>query len=115
MENRVTLLLQPLPGLRLIEGGTTEEGSIVALRKDGDECLYVSGGEEDKGMVWIPVGEFSVDPEAVTPPDFFEEPQPGGEAPAEGGEEQPVSEKPSRSGPMGRLRRRPEIGGGGGQ
>ncbi len=116
MDGKVTMLVNALPGLRLLGEGKTEEGSIIALRRDGDECLYVPRMEDEKGMVWIPVGEFSVDPEAVTPPEFLEEPAPGEGEPVVDGEptaveaEQPPTERPSRTGPMGRaLRRRTEV------
>ncbi|MGI0148685.1 MAG: hypothetical protein ACREDF_04035 [Thermoplasmata archaeon] len=110
MDGKVTLLVNALPGLRLFQEGKTEEGSIIALRRDGDECLYVPRTEEDKGMDWIPVREFSVDPEAVTPVEFLEDPQPGeGEAPEA---EEGAVEVPSRKGPFGgrQLKRRETTG-----
>lgn len=99
MDGKVTLLLQALPGLRLLGEGKTEEGSIIALRRDGDECLYVPRTEDEKGMTWIPVAEFSVDPEAVTPPEFLEE-EPGGEEEV-GGEGGEPAETTPRTGPFG--------------
>jgi hypothetical protein len=111
-ENRVTLLIQALPGLRIIDEGKTEEGSILALRHDGDECLYTPTTGDTKGMEWIPVGQFSVHPDAVTPVELLEREE-GEEEMVEGDEEggEPA-EKSSRSGPFGHnLRRRPELGG----
>lgn len=117
MDNRITLFIQPLTGLRLLGEEKTEEGSIIALRKDGDECLYVPRTEDERGMTWIPIGEFSVDPEAVTPVEFSEaEPQPGeGEETPQGegeGGDQPHEVTP-RSGPFGgrKLKRRTEVDG----
>jgi hypothetical protein len=107
MDGRVTLLVQPLPGLRLMEDGKTEEGSIIALRREGDECLYVPWSE--KGMCWIPIGEFSVDPAAVTPIDLLEEPsEEEPTEPAEG-----ISEIQAHKTPFGGrpLKRREMMGG----
>lgn len=100
----VQILLAPLPGQRVVEGEDPEDGSVLAYRKDGDEALFASWYiDEDenkpgKGMVWIPVGEFSPDPEAIKPAALMEE-EPGGE-------DQPASEQPSESGPFGRPRPR---------
>lgn len=106
MEGKVTLFLQALPGIRLLGEGKTEEGSIIALRRDGDEALYVPRTEEEKGMTWIPVGEFSVDPEAVTPVEFLEDGQNPDEGQVEQGEE--ATEQSIRTGPFGgrQLKRR---------
>lgn len=110
MDDRLTMLMAPLTGYRLLDGGTLEEGSIIGFRKGGDECLYVPRTEEEKGMEWIPVGSFSVDPEAVTPPDMLPDPAaetpPGEEAHQEG---EPSAPDQGR-GPFGRsVRRRPEL------
>lgn len=109
MDGKVTLLLQALPGLRLLGEEKTEEGSIIALRRDGDECLYVPRTEDEKGMEWIPIAQFSVDPEAVTPVEFVEEAPAEGETVEEGGE--PAEVKP-RTGPFGgrQLKRREVTG-----
>ena len=103
----IKLLMTPLPGVRLFPGEEAKEpepGSIIAFRKGGDECLYASGGEEERGLAWIPVGEFSVDPEAVTPPEFVDDPShlPAEDLQADDGK------KPGRT-PFGR--KRPELGG----
>jgi len=111
MDGKVTMLVNALPGLRLLGEEKTEEGSIIALRREGDECLYVPRTENEKGMCWIPVGEFSVDPEAVTPVEFLDETTGGeGEQPVEG--EEPA-EIPSRKTPFGgrQLKRRETTGG----
>ena len=111
MDGKVTMLVTPLPGLRLLGGGKTEDGSIIALRRDGEECLYVPRTEDERGMCWIPIGEFSVDPEAVPPVEFLEQlPLEGEGHPAES--EEP-SEVPSRKDPFGgrKLKRRETIGG----
>lgn len=109
MDGHLTMLMAPLTGYRLLDGGKLEEGSIIGFRRDGEECLYVPRTEEEKGMEWILIGQFSVDPEAVTPPDILptEEPPSGEEAaPQEGGE--PSAD--SGRGPFGRsVRRRPEL------
>lgn len=112
MDGKVTMLVNALPGLRLLGEGKTEEGSIIALRREGDECLYVPRTEDEKGMVWIPVGEFSVDPEAVTPVEFLDEPgeETPGEEGGEGGEPTEVLKKGTPFG--GRpLKRRETTGG----
>lgn len=117
MEGKVTLLMQALPGLRLFaeaEGKEPEDGSIIALRKDGDECLYVPRTDDEKGMEWIPIGQFSVDPEAVTPIDILEQPGEEGEivdeaTPESGG----PREVPTRKSPFGgrQLKRRQQTEG----
>jgi len=104
MESGIQVLMTPLPGRRLIDGKDPEDGSILAYRKGGDEGLFASwNAEEDQPMAWIPVGEFSPDPEAIRPPEIVEgEEEP---TPAEDG----TTEKPVVQGPFGRggLRRRP--------
>lgn len=107
MEPQITMLLNPLPGIRVVDGQEDEDGSIVAFRKGGDEALFASWDVDTaKGMKWIPIEEFSVDPEAVKPADL-DEGQPGTEEqPAEG--ETPV-EVPSKKGPFGNIRRRKEL------
>jgi hypothetical protein len=114
MESGVTLLIHPLPGVRIVPDGKKEAGSIIALRRDGDECLYVPDTEEEKGMEWLPIGQFSVDPEAVAIPDLepaVAEVEPG----TEPIEEQPQTDEPAesapvRKGPFGRgLKRRKEF------
>jgi hypothetical protein len=97
MDGKITMLVTPLPGLRLMgEGKEPEDGSIIAFRKDGDECLYVP--HDEKGMEWIPVGQFSVDPEAVAPIEYEEEP---GEVPAEETPAEEPREIPTRKSPFG--------------
>lgn len=107
----ITVLMHPLPGQRVVEGQEPEDGSILAYRKDGDEGLFASWFvDEDKPgkpMVWIPVGEFSPDPEAIRPPEIIEEPGAEGEPQGEGASEHSVE-----SGPFGRGRgrsKRPEA------
>lgn len=113
MESRITLLVQPLPGLRLLGDGKKEDGSIIALRHDGDECLYVPRTEDEKGMEWIAIAQFSVDPEAVTPVDLLEQPSEEEQPEVEGEEGSESQETSSRSGPFGghRLKRRTEVAG----
>lgn len=108
----ITVLMQPLPGQRIGDGAEPEDGSVLAYRKDGDECLFASWhideDEEKPGrpMVWIPVGEFSPDPEAIRPPEIVD-----------GAESEPsdapgIQERPSVEGPFGRPRsrsKRPEA------
>lgn len=107
----IMILMTPLPGQRIVDGQEPEDGSILAYRKDGDEGLFASwfiDEDEDKPgkpMVWIPINEFSPDPEAIRPPDIVQEPGEG-----EGGEG--VQEKPVVEGPFGRGRgrsKRPEA------
>jgi hypothetical protein len=114
MQDGVTMLVSPLPGVRLIEESDGEDGSILAFRKGGDEVLFTSWDTETpKGMTWIPVREFSPDPEAVRPPDIFPaetEEQPTEEETTET-EGDTTREKTSQSGPFGKggLRRRPQV------
>jgi hypothetical protein len=94
----IQVLLQPLPGQRLVEGAEPEDGSILAYRKDGDEGLFASWDvDHSKPMVWIPVGEFSPDPEAIRPPEIDETAQEQPEEP---------TETPVEHGPFGRGRGR---------
>jgi hypothetical protein len=106
MESGITVLMAPLPGQRLVDGADPEDGSVLAYRKGGDEALFASwDAEESKGMAWIPVSEFSPDPEAIRPPEIVEEEQP---QEAQDG----TTERPVVQGPFGRgkgLRRRPEV------
>jgi hypothetical protein len=108
MDSAITMLMTPLPGRRLVDGQESEDGSIIGFRKNGDEALFVSwNAEEDteKGMQWIPVSEFSPDPEAVRPPEVTEEGE--GAVPSE---DQLPTEVPVKKGPFGRgVRRRPEL------
>lgn len=102
-ESGITVLLTVLPGQRIFSDQTSEDGSVLAYRKGGDEVLFASWfiDEEDenkpgKGMVWIPVGEFSPDPEAIKPPNLLQEEEetpPGGDGP---------TETESETGPFGR-------------
>lgn len=105
-ESGITVLMTPLPGRRLADGKEPEDGSILAYRKSGDEGLFASwNAEEDQPMTWIPVGEFSPDPEAIRPPEIVEEEQP--QEAGDGTQERPVVE-----GPFGRGRgrsKRPEA------
>jgi hypothetical protein len=107
MESQITMLISPLPGLRLLGGDAEpEQGSVIAFRKNGDEALFASWNDEEgqeKGLAWIPVGEFSVNPDSVTPPEILEEePQPGDEPQ----EDQPTTQRKGRGGPFGGLPRR---------
>ncbi len=101
--NGLMILMTPLPGQRIVDGQEPEDGSILAYRKDGDEGLFASWFiDEDenkpgKPMVWIPISEFSPDPEAIRPPEIVE-----GEAPTEEG----TTERPVVEGPFGRGRGR---------
>lgn len=108
MESGIQVLMTPLPGQRLIDGAEPEDGSVLAYRKGGDEALFASwDAEVPKPMTWIPVGEFSPDPEAIRPPEIVEE-EPTQEATdGTGTQERPVVE-----GPFGRGRgrsKRPEA------
>jgi hypothetical protein len=113
MDSGVTFLMTPLPGQRIVDGKDPddwEDGSVLALRKGGDEVLFASWEVENpKGMTWIPVGEFSPDPESVQPPNLEREEE-HLEPPAD---ETGASERPSAAGPFGRgsgsLRRRPGV------
>ena len=112
MDSGVTFLMTAIPGQRIVNEKDLddgfEDGSVLALRKGGDEVLFASWDlEKPKGMTWIPVGEFSPDPEAIQPPGL-EQPADEPEQPAEDG----PSERPSAAGPFGRgggLRRRPGV------
>jgi hypothetical protein len=101
----IMVLMAPLPGQRLVDGAEPEDGSILAYRKNGDEGLFASwfiDDREDKPgrpMVWIPIGEFSPDPEAIRPPEIVETGEP--QETDDGSQERPVEE-----GPFGRGRRR---------
>ncbi len=107
MDGSITMLMQPLPGIRLTTG-KEDDGSILGFRHGGDEVLFASWHDveaEEKAMEWIPIAEFSPDPEFFRPPDI--EPQP---------EEQPTEaadgtqERPVESGPFGGgVRRRPGL------
>ncbi len=109
----------PLPGSRKIGTGQYEDGSILAFRKDGEEVLYASQSDERKGLIWIPVTEFIVNPAEIEP---LEEEAPAGEESVPGEEpagpeekvptgEEPASdsaeltEAPAPDGPF--LRKRP--------
>jgi len=112
MDSGVTFLMTAIPGQRIIQGKDPDEfedGSVLALRKGGDEVLFASWDlEESKGMAWIPVSEFSPDPEAIRPPDI-EQPADEPEQPAD---ETGPTERRSDAGPFGRtsgLRRRPGV------
>lgn len=107
MQDGITMLVSPIPGVRLVGEKDQEDGSMIALRKSGDEILFASWdaeseeSERGRGMVWIPVGEFSPDPESIRPPDIGVEEE---EEPQEGD----TKEKPGN--PFGRgLRRRPGL------
>lgn len=77
----ITMLLTPIPGVRLVEGSSEDadsSGSILAFRKGGDEVLFASwNGDKDVPLAWIPIAEFSPDPESIMPPDIVpaEEPE----------------------------------------
>jgi hypothetical protein len=111
MSSGIQVLMAPLPGQRIVNAKDPEDGyedgSVLAYRKDGDEVLFASWDvEEPKGMVWIPVVEFTPDPEAIQPPDLADVEQPVEESTDGTG----TSEKPQSS-PFGRggLRRRPGV------
>jgi hypothetical protein len=100
-ESGIQVLMTPLPGQRLVDGGEPEDGSVLAYRKGGDEALFASwDAENSKPMAWIQIGEFSPDPEAIRPPEIVEEGEEPTEAP-DGTQERPVVE-----GPFGRGRGR---------
>jgi len=102
MDPQITMLLTPLTGLRLIPDKDPEAGSVIAFRKGGDEALFASWDEE-RGMEWIPVGEFCMDP-----PEGYDEGQPPAEEQPTG--EEPVTEVPTRKSPFGGgVRRRKEL------
>ncbi len=106
----LTILPVAMPGQRITDEKNPEDGSILACRKDGDEVLFASWNPEmPVGMIWIPVGEFSPDPESIRPPDIDET---GGEdVQAEDGTN--TEERPAPHGPFGKggLRRRPSVDG----
>jgi len=112
MQHEITMLVSPIPGIRLVEGKDSEDGSMIALRKSGDEILFASWETESpesdrgRGMTWIPVGEFSPDPESIRPPEILEE---TGEEEAE---EQADGTKEKPGNPFGGqrgLRKRPGL------
>lgn len=105
-EGGIQVLMTALPGRRLIDGKDPEDGSILAYRKNGDEGLFASwNAEEDQPMAWIPIGEFSPDPESIRPPEIIE----GEETDPQPAEGETTVDKPVVHGPFGRagLRRRP--------
>jgi len=113
-ESGVTILMSAIPGVRILGEEELEDGSMVALRKGGDEILFASWENDEKehpkGMVWIPVSEFSPDPEAIRPPEIQEGPDPAlpDDAPESAPAEDGTSEKPGN--PFGRnLRKRPGL------
>ncbi len=106
MDNGVTMLITPIPGVRLVEGGDQEadnSGSILAFRKGGDEALFASwDGSKDVPMVWIPISEFSPDPESIMPPDIVPSDEP---------EQEGTTEKPGNPFGKGGPRKRPGLEG----
>jgi hypothetical protein len=101
-ESGITILMAPLPGQRLVDGGEPEDGSVLAYRKGGDEALFASwDADNSRPMAWIKIGEFSPDPEAIRPPEIVEEDQPSVQEAEDGTQERPVVE-----GPFGRGRGR---------
>jgi hypothetical protein len=106
MDSGITVLMTALPGQRVTDEKNPEDGSVLAYRKGGDEALFASWDTDSaQGMAWIPVGEFSPDPEAIRPPDIEEPAEP---EQAEDG----TTERPSTAGPFGRrsgLPRRPGV------
>lgn len=112
MDSGVTFLMTPIPGQRIVDGKEPddwEDGSVLALRRNGDEVLFASWDvDSPKGMAWIPVAEFSPDPEAIQPPGL----EHGEDQPEQPADETGASERPSTAGPFGRgggLRRRPGV------
>lgn len=109
MDSGITVLMTALPGQRITDEKNPEDGSVLAYRKAGDEALFASWDTQtSQGMAWIPVGEFSPDPEAIRPPDLND---PETEQEPEQ-EEDGTTERPSSSGPFGRrggLPRRPGV------
>ena len=112
----IQVLITPLPGQRITRDTEPEDGSVLAYRNNGDECLFASwdDGETPRGMAWIPVGEFSPDPEAIRPPDIEEAPGEG--TPIDDGTG--TTETDPGHGPMGGrsggrpgLRKRPTVEG----
>lgn len=110
-ESGMTVLMTPLPGQRLIVDQDPEDGSVLAYRKGGDEALFASwDADVSKGMTWIPVSEFSPDPEAIRPPEIIEEEQPQESTDGSGTTERPIVEGPFGRGARGRGRsQRPEA------
>lgn len=113
--SEITLIVNPQPGVRLLGGNAVEDGAILAFRKGGDEVLFGSLSDDNRPLVWIPVGEFSIDPGAIEPVEI--EPG-GGEEPDDRREEEPAeeppqgpAEEPQSEGttPFGRVR--PELEG----
>jgi hypothetical protein len=115
----IQVLMTALPGQRVTKGAPPEDGSVLAYRSNGDECLFASWEDEDeergKGMAWIPVGDFSPDPESIRPPDILEGTETEG-APIDDGSG--TTEADPGHGPMGGksggrsgLRRRPTVEG----
>jgi hypothetical protein len=51
-----------------------DKGVGMAFRKTGDEILFASA----KPMRWVPIAEFTVDPEMIVADDDNEIPQPEG-------------------------------------
>jgi hypothetical protein len=117
MESGITFLPVPIPGIRLSgNAGDGEDGSMIALRRGGEEILFASWevdeveGSDDakaRGMVWVPVGEFSPDPEAIRPPDIGVDDLPAEEQPDGTAEREGSPFGGARSG----LKRRPTTGG----
>lgn len=48
-----------------------EEGLITAFRKNGDEALFCS--REEKPTIWIPVGDFVIEPATIPEFEYNEE------------------------------------------
>lgn len=103
MIDGVTMLVAPLPGVRLVDGNEDgEDGSALGFRKGGDEVLFASWDtEKNVPMAWIPVGEFSPEPSAIIPTDYEEAP----------GEGQPDGTSEKSGSPFGRggPRKRPGL------
>jgi len=114
----IQVLMSPVPGQRVTEGKDPEDGSILAFRNGGEECLFASWEADEKdeergrGMAWIPVGEFSPDPEAIRPPEIVDGAPEQQQQPED---ETGTTERPVGHGPMGgrttRLPRRPSVEG----
>ena len=107
MDGAITMLMQPMPGIRLTPG-KEDDGSIVGFRRGGDEVLFVSWHDaerEERPMEWLPLAEFSPDPEYVRPPDV----EPAGEPATEA--DDGTTEHQSQAGPFGGggVRRRPGL------
>lgn len=110
MDSGITVLMTPIPGQRIVDEKDPDDGfhngSVLAFRNGGEECLFASWDvETPKGMTWIPVVEFSPDPEAIMPPDLDESQDQTEQEGPEG-----TTERPAPAGPFGRgLRRRPGV------